>query len=60
MRSAAEADEAAFPRKRLVKSSTRRLRGNVMDVAVGAITIQADACPCQKDASTTRLGMCAG
>ena len=27
--------ERAFPRKRLVKRSTRRLRGNVMDVAGG-------------------------
>jgi hypothetical protein len=36
-----------FPRKRLVKSCTRRLRGNVTNVAAGAIAIQARM-PCPR------------
>jgi hypothetical protein len=34
---------SAFPRKRLVKSGTKRFRGNAMDVAASTITIRIDA-----------------
>ena len=37
--------ERAFPRKRLVNSCTRPLRGNVMDVTAGTIAIRAGICP---------------